>query len=113
MEKDIITDTLRKLSYKNISIDTTKGRDTIVNELLKVSKPVYVYESPDDGNTIYRASFNHKAETPGLGAEIKEAFFEEAFVQSSVSNSKSSPSALYSLILLRKVRILIPNVFAA
>ena len=54
MNRDIITDTLRKLSYKNISIDTTKGRDTIVNELLKVSKPVYVYESPDDGNTIYR-----------------------------------------------------------
>ena len=54
MERDIITETLRKLSYKNISIDTTEGRDTIANELLKVSKPVYVYESPDDGNTIYR-----------------------------------------------------------
>ena len=54
MNKDIITETLRKLSYKNISIDTTEGRDTIANELLKVSKPVYVYESPDGGNTIYR-----------------------------------------------------------
>ena len=34
----------------------------------------------NDGNTIYGASFNHKGETPGLGAEIKEAFFEEAFI---------------------------------
>ena len=57
MNKDIITETLRKLSYKNISIDTTDGRNTIADELLKASKPskpVYVYESPDSGNTIYR-----------------------------------------------------------
>ena len=34
MEKDKIVDTLRKLSYKNISIDTTEGRNTIANALL-------------------------------------------------------------------------------
>ena len=38
MKKEIITDTLRKLSYKNTSIDTTKGRDTIAEELLKALK---------------------------------------------------------------------------
>ena len=38
MQKEIITETLRKLSYKNISIDTTKGRDTIADELLKSLK---------------------------------------------------------------------------
>ena len=38
MEKDIITETLRKLSYKNISIDTTNGRDTIEDEILKSLK---------------------------------------------------------------------------
>ena len=57
MKKEIITETLRKLSYKNISIDTTDGRNTIAEELLKASKPtkpLYVYESPDGGNTIYR-----------------------------------------------------------
>ena len=36
--KDIITEVLRKLSYKNISIDTTSGRDTIADELLKSLK---------------------------------------------------------------------------
>ncbi len=38
MNRDIITDTLRKLSYKNISIDTTKGRDIIAEEILKSLK---------------------------------------------------------------------------
>ena len=33
--KDIITDTLRKLSYENISIDTTIGRNRIADEILK------------------------------------------------------------------------------
>ncbi len=35
MNRDIITDILRKLSYKNISIDTTDGRNVIADELLK------------------------------------------------------------------------------
>ena len=38
MEKEIITETLRKLSYKNTSIDTTKGSDPIANELLEALK---------------------------------------------------------------------------
>ncbi len=45
MKKEIITDTLRKLSYKNISIDTTKGRDTIADELLKsLSEKFYMFK---------------------------------------------------------------------
>tara|TARA_B100000287_G_scaffold191480_1_gene180677 strand:+ start:158 stop:325 length:168 start_codon:yes stop_codon:yes gene_type:complete len=38
MEKDIIVETLRKLTYKNISMDTTKGRNHIADELLKSLK---------------------------------------------------------------------------
>ena len=38
MKKQIITETLRKLSYKNTSIDTTKGRDTMAEEILKALK---------------------------------------------------------------------------
>ena len=38
MKKDIITETLRKLSYKNISMDTTDGRSTIADEVLKSLK---------------------------------------------------------------------------
>ena len=35
MKKEIITETLRKLSYKNVSIDTTVGRNKIADEILK------------------------------------------------------------------------------
>jgi len=38
----------------------------------------------DDGNTIYGASFDHKTETPGLGAEIRETFFEETFIDKKI-----------------------------
>ncbi len=33
----------------------------------------------DDANTIYAASFSHKGETPGLGAEIATEKFQEPF----------------------------------
>ncbi|TXC78703.1 NADH:ubiquinone reductase (Na(+)-transporting) subunit C [Luteibaculum oceani] len=42
--------------------------------------PIWGYLSlKDDLVTIYGASFDHKTETPGLGAEIKESFFEDQF----------------------------------
>ncbi len=34
----------------------------------------------EDMNTIYGASFGHKTETPGLGAEIETAAFQERFI---------------------------------
>ena len=34
----------------------------------------------DDMNTVYGAVFDHKSETPGLGAEITEDWFEDDFV---------------------------------
>jgi Na+-transporting NADH:ubiquinone oxidoreductase subunit C len=33
----------------------------------------------DDMTTIYGANFDHKTETPGLGAEIREGFFTDKF----------------------------------
>lgn len=42
--------------------------------------PVWGYISlKDDMNTVFGATFDHKAETPGLGAEIKTAAFIEQF----------------------------------
>ena len=43
-----------------------------------------------DCNTIYGASFDHKTETPGLGAEIREAFFEDAFIGKKILDENSS-----------------------
>ena len=42
----------------------------------------------EDGNTIYGASFDHKSETPGLGAEIRETFFEEQFTGLKILDNK-------------------------
>lgn len=43
--------------------------------------PIWGYISlEEDLNTIYGAVFDHKAETPGLGAEIKYPIFTEQFV---------------------------------
>jgi len=45
MKKDIITETLRKLSYKNISIDTTDGRSQIADEILKsLNEKFYLFK---------------------------------------------------------------------
>ena len=38
----------------------------------------------EDFNTVYGAVFDHKAETPGLGAEINRAFFEDQFTGKSI-----------------------------
>jgi Na+-transporting NADH:ubiquinone oxidoreductase subunit C len=42
--------------------------------------PIYGYVSlKSDQNTIYGATFDHKGETPGLGAEINTSAFENMF----------------------------------
>ena len=42
--------------------------------------PIWGYVAlQSDMETIYGAVFDHKTETPGLGAEIKEGFFQEPF----------------------------------
>ena len=42
--------------------------------------PIWGYISlTDDFNTVYGAYFDHKSETPGLGAEIKTALFQKQF----------------------------------
>lgn len=42
--------------------------------------PIWGYLSlNEDKNTVYGATFDHKTETPGLGAEIREDFFQAPF----------------------------------
>ena len=43
--------------------------------------PIYGYVSlKSDMNTIYGVNFDHKGETPGLGAEINTSEFEDQFI---------------------------------
>ncbi len=41
-----------------------------------------------DKNTIVGASFDHKGETPGLGAEINQSWFEDEFKGKKIFNEK-------------------------
>jgi len=43
--------------------------------------PIWGYVAlKSDMNTIYGATFDHQGETPGLGAEIKEKWFQKPFI---------------------------------
>lgn len=42
-----------------------------------------------DMKTIYSASFDHKGETPGLGAEIKEKWFTSKFINKKIADESN------------------------
>lgn len=49
--------------------------------------PIWGFVSlKDDLNTVYGASFDHKTETPGLGAEIKTNLFSDQFKEDRIFN---------------------------
>ena len=51
-----------------------------------------------DLSTIEGASFGHKGETPGLGAEIKQQFFIDRWINEKITNESSSlNSPLFAL----------------
>lgn len=51
-----------------------------------------------DLNTVFGAVFDHKAETPGLGAEIREDFFQVPFVGKNIFNE----DGVFKSILVKK-----------
>lgn len=52
--------------------------------------PIWGYVALEsDFNTIYGANFDHKAETPGLGAEIKESWFSNPFIGKTIYNESN------------------------
>ena len=46
----------------------------------------------EDLNTVYGAVFDHKAETPGLGAEINQSFFQEPFIGKTIFDGETFKS---------------------
>tara|TARA_B110000003_G_C16496623_1_gene475699 strand:- start:14 stop:781 length:768 start_codon:yes stop_codon:yes gene_type:complete len=52
--------------------------------------PIWGYIAlKDDVNTVFGAVFAHKSETPGLGAEINQAFFQEPFRDKKIFNKEN------------------------
>lgn len=50
--------------------------------------PIWGYLAIDeDKSSIYGATFDHKTETPGLGAEIKQSFFYSQYEEESISEN--------------------------
>lgn len=50
--------------------------------------PIWGYISvQDDGRTIFGSTFDHKGETPGLGAEISTPMFEDEFKGKTITES--------------------------
>jgi len=53
--------------------------------------PIWGYISLDsDKSTVYGATFDHKGETPGLGAEISKEFFQTPFKGKSIFDKSGS-----------------------
>lgn len=53
--------------------------------------PIWGYLALEsDGNTVYGAYFDHKGETPGLGAEIAERFFQDQFQGKKIMNEQNN-----------------------
>ena len=46
----------------------------------------------EDLNTVYGAVFDHKGETPGLGAEINQSFFQEPFIGKTIFENQDFTS---------------------
>lgn len=52
--------------------------------------PIWGFMSiEDDFNTVYGAYFDHKTETPGLGAEIAERFFQDRFKEKKIMENET------------------------
>lgn len=53
--------------------------------------PIWGYIAVDDDKeTIYGAKFDHKTETPGLGAEIKQSFYYDQYIGEKISGGIKS-----------------------
>lgn len=77
-----------KLKYP-LYIYEENGKKTYILQLAGVGLwgPIWGYLALDeDGNTVKQAVFDHKGETPGLGAEINTDKFEGQFTNKKIFN---------------------------
>ncbi len=92
LEKKLSTkNPLYKVRYPMFIYTDPSGRPTYLLQTAGTGLwgPIWGYLALDnDGNTIRSAIFDHKGETPGLGAEINTDAFEQQFIQKKVLNDQ-------------------------
>jgi Na+-transporting NADH:ubiquinone oxidoreductase subunit C len=76
-EEAIASSTLEFPLYRCLKNDTTIYVVPVVGSGLW--GPIWGFIALEEDMTVYGASFDHKTETPGLGAEIREGFFTDKF----------------------------------
>lgn len=84
-------DASHKLQYP-LYVFEENGKKTYILQLAGVGLwgPIWGYLALDeDGNTIRQAVFDHKGETPGLGAEINTDAFESQFKNKLILNENN------------------------
>lgn len=84
-------DANHKLQYP-LYVFEENGKKTYILQLAGVGLwgPIWGYLALDeDGNTIRQAVFDHKGETPGLGAEINTDAFESQFQNKLILNENN------------------------
>ena len=84
-------DVNHKLQYP-LYVFEENGKKTYILQLAGVGLwgPIWGYLALDeDGNTIKQAVFDHKGETPGLGAEINTDAFESQFQNKLILNENN------------------------
>ena len=80
----------------NYPLFVCKGTDGKANYVIPVVGkglwgPIWGYIAlGEDKQTIVGVNFDHKTETPGLGAEIKEKFFQEQWIGKKVFDSNNN-----------------------
>ena len=75
-------DASHKLKYPLYIYKDDAGKETYILQLAGTGLwgPIWGYLALDgDGNTVKAAVFDHKGETPGLGAEINTPLFQDKF----------------------------------
>jgi len=84
----------KPLREMNLPVFVFTGDDSINRYVFPLTGkglwgPIWGYVSlNDDYNTIYGAVFAHKGETPGLGAEINQPFFQVQFINKKIMDDK-------------------------
>jgi Na+-transporting NADH:ubiquinone oxidoreductase subunit C len=95
-EKAFIIDLAKEKTKFPLFIAEQNGKKTYIIPArgMGLWDAIWCYVSLDENLKVSGIVFDHKAETPGLGAEIKEKFFTDRFVGEAIFNTSNALEGL-------------------